>query len=151
TGLDSRVGGAGDRPRRRRHHPARICGGGTARGAGDSASSRKPGPTRARHRTPLLVPGRRAGMSRVTVLGAGSWGTTLAVHLAALGNQVDLWDIDESHLAQLDADRENRKFLSGIALPMGIKVQPKLEAAVAEAEFTLFVVPSHGMRACCER
>jgi glycerol-3-phosphate dehydrogenase (NAD(P)+) len=90
-------------------------------------------------------------MSRVTVLGAGSWGTTLAVHLATLGNQVSLWDIDEAQLARLDADRENRKFLAGIALPVGIKVQPKLEAAVAEAEYTLFVVPSHGMRACCER
>ncbi len=90
-------------------------------------------------------------MSTVAVLGAGSWGTTLAVHLAGLGHAVRLWDIDAPHLAQLEADRENRKFLAGIALPGGIKVQPKLEAALTGAEFTLFVVPSHGMRGCSER
>ncbi len=81
-------------------------------------------------------------MSTVAVLGAGSWGTTLAVHLAKLGHAVALWDIDAAHLDDLEAHRENRKFLAGIALPVGIKVQPKLEAALAGAEFTLFVVPA---------
>lgn len=90
-------------------------------------------------------------MSTVAVLGAGSWGTTLAVHLAGQGAAVGLWDIDAAHLAALDGARENRKFLPGIALPPGIKVRPELEEALAGAEFTLFVVPSHGMRACAER
>src|SRR5262245_18101827 len=90
-------------------------------------------------------------MSTVAVLGAGSWGTTLAVHLAQLGNGVALWDVDEAHLRQLDRDRENRKFLAGIALPRGINVQPKLETVLAGAEFTFFVVPSHGMRIWSER
>ena len=90
-------------------------------------------------------------MSTVTVLGAGSWGTTLAVHLAALGHSAALWDIDEAHLDRLEAHRENRKFLAGIALPAGIKVQAKLEVALAGAEFVLFVVPSHGMRECARR
>ena len=89
-------------------------------------------------------------MSAVAVLGAGSWGTTLAVHLVNLGHAVALWDIDDAHLGQLERQRENRKFLAGIALPTGINVQPKLEAALAGAEFTFFVVPSHGMRACAE-
>ena len=90
-------------------------------------------------------------MSSVAVLGAGSWGTTLAVHLAHLGNTVALWDIDVAHLGELEAHRENRKFLGGIALPAGVKVQPKLEVALAGAEFTLFVVPSHGMRSASEQ
>jgi glycerol-3-phosphate dehydrogenase (NAD(P)+) len=90
-------------------------------------------------------------MSTVAVLGAGSWGTTLAVHLAGLGHPVALWDVDAAHLATLEAGRENRKFLAGIALPREVKVQPKLEVALAGAEFTLFVVPSHGVRACAER
>lgn len=90
-------------------------------------------------------------MNSVAVLGAGSWGTTLAVHLAGQGHQVALWDIQASHLADLEAHRENRKFLAGIALPESIKVQPQLELAVSGAQFTLFVVPSHGMRACAER
>ncbi|TMQ73595.1 MAG: NAD(P)-dependent glycerol-3-phosphate dehydrogenase [Candidatus Eisenbacteria bacterium] len=90
-------------------------------------------------------------MSRVAVLGAGSWGTTLAVHLAQAEHEVRLWDIDSAHLDQIEGCRENRKFLAGIALPEGIKVQPKLEVALDGAEFTLFVVPSHGMRGCAER
>src|SRR5262249_34400265 len=75
----------------------------------------------------------------------------LAVHLAQLGHEIALWDIDEVHLDDMAACRENRKFLAGIELPDGIKVQPKLEAALDGAQFTLFVVPSHGMRACAER
>ena len=90
-------------------------------------------------------------MSTVAVLGAGSWGTTLAVHLAGLGHRISLWDIDAAHLASLEGARENRKFLPGIALPPGIKVRPELEVALAGAEYTLFVVPSHGMRTCAER
>lgn len=87
----------------------------------------------------------------IAVLGAGSWGTTLAVHLAGLGHEVRLWDIDRRHLGLLESARENRKFLPGIGLPGGIKVRPELEAALEGAECTLFVVPSHGMRACAEQ
>ncbi|HEY3216650.1 MAG TPA: NAD(P)H-dependent glycerol-3-phosphate dehydrogenase [Candidatus Eisenbacteria bacterium] len=90
-------------------------------------------------------------MKSVAVLGAGSWGTTLAVHLAEAGHAVALWDIDVAHLATLDARRENRKFLAGIALPDGIKVQPELERALAGAEIVLFVVPSHAIRSAAER
>ncbi len=86
-------------------------------------------------------------MSRVAILGAGSWGTTLAVHLAASEHSIELWDVDRAHLDQLSEHRENRKFLSGIALPEGIKVQPELEAALDRVDFTLFVVPSHAIRA----
>ena len=89
-------------------------------------------------------------MSAVAVLGAGSWGTTLAVHLAGLDHEVALWDIDAAHLAHLESHRENRKFLAGIALPRKVKVQSQLEAALAGSEFTLFVVPSHGMRSCAQ-
>ena len=67
-----------------------------------------------------------------------------------LGHAVALWDIDAAHLDALATSRENRKFLAGIALPEGVKVQPKLEVALAGAEVTLFVVPSHGVRACSD-
>jgi glycerol-3-phosphate dehydrogenase (NAD(P)+) len=90
-------------------------------------------------------------VSRVAVLGAGSWGTTLAVHLAHLGHEVGLWDVDAAQVAAIGRDRENRKFLAGIALPEGIKVHPKLETALDGATFTLFVVPSHGVRETAKR
>jgi glycerol-3-phosphate dehydrogenase (NAD(P)+) len=90
-------------------------------------------------------------VTAVAVLGAGSWGTTLAVHLAHEGHDVRLWDHDRAHLTQLAADRENRKFLRGIELPEGIKVHPELEKALRGAAFRLLVVPSQGVRTVCER
>lgn len=85
-------------------------------------------------------------MSIVAILGAGSWGTTLAVHLAGMGHEVRLWGNDRPALAELERDRENRKFLSGIRLPSGVKVQPELEPALAGAEFHFYVVPSQATR-----
>ena len=85
-------------------------------------------------------------MSAVAILGAGSWGTTLAVHLAEAGHEVRLWGHDPAELAPIEVERENRKFLPGIGLPDGVKVQPKLESALAGVAFTLFVVPSQALR-----
>ena len=85
-------------------------------------------------------------MSRVAVLGPGSWGTTLAIHLATLGHEVRLWGNDPAQLAELAATRENRRFLAGITLPDGVKVQPELKEALEGAEFTIFVVPSQAIR-----
>jgi glycerol-3-phosphate dehydrogenase (NAD(P)+) len=85
-------------------------------------------------------------VSRVAVLGAGSWGTTLAVHLANLGHEARLWGNDRPALAELERDRENRKFLAGIHLPVGVKVQPELDAALEGTEFHFYVVPSQAMR-----
>ncbi|HYM80791.1 MAG TPA: NAD(P)H-dependent glycerol-3-phosphate dehydrogenase [Candidatus Limnocylindria bacterium] len=90
-------------------------------------------------------------MSTVAVLGAGSWGTTLAVHLAKAGHSVALWDHDRPHLDQIAERRENQKFLAGIGLPDGINVLPELERALSGVEFTIFVVPSHAMRAAATR
>ncbi len=85
-------------------------------------------------------------MTRVAVLGAGSWGTTLAVHLVLAGHEASIWGNERADLAALEAARETRKFLPGIALPGGVKVPPELDAALAGAEFALFVVPSQAVR-----
>jgi glycerol-3-phosphate dehydrogenase (NAD(P)+) len=87
----------------------------------------------------------------IAVLGAGSWGTTLAVHLARLGHDVRLWDHDRPLLERMVSERENRKFLSGIRLPEGVKVQPELEPALAGGTRTLFAIPSHALRSVCRR
>jgi len=85
-------------------------------------------------------------VSAVAILGAGSWGTTLAIHLANGGHDVRLWGNDRPALAELERDRENRKFLAGIRLPVGVKVQPELEAALEGVEFHFYVVPSQATR-----
>ncbi len=86
-------------------------------------------------------------MSTAAVLGAGSWGTTLAVHLGVAGHDVRLWGRDALELRSIDAARENRKFLPGTKLPDKVKVQPELKAALSGADVTLFVVPSQAVRA----
>ncbi len=90
-------------------------------------------------------------VSRACVLGAGSFGTTLAVHLANAGHDIRLWGNNVGDLAALERDRENRKFLPGIALPDGVKVRLELEAALEGTEFVLFVVPSQAMREVAQR
>lgn len=85
-------------------------------------------------------------MSRVAVLGAGSFGTTLAIHLAGAGHDVRLWGRDAAAMARIRETRENAKFLAGIELPPGVKVHAELEAALEGVDFMLFVVPSQAMR-----
>lgn len=90
-------------------------------------------------------------MSKVAIFGAGSWGTTLAIHLSLAGHEVTIWGNDRAQLADLDRDRENRKFLAGIPLPVGIKVHAELEVATAGADFHFYVVPSQAVRSVADR
>ena len=84
--------------------------------------------------------------SKVAVLGAGSFGTTLAIHLCVAGHSVRLWGRDSTAMDRIARERENRKFLAGIALPVGVKVHAELERALEHADFQLFVVPSQALR-----
>jgi glycerol-3-phosphate dehydrogenase (NAD(P)+) len=85
-------------------------------------------------------------VSKVAVLGAGSFGTTLAIHLCVAGHDVRLWGRDAGAMDRIERERENRKFLAGIELPVGVKVHAELERALEQADFQLFVVPSQALR-----
>lgn len=87
---------------------------------------------------------------RIAVLGAGSWGTALAVLLARDGSEVRLWGHLRVDVEHLRADRENKQFLPGVAFPDGIEPLTDLEAAVAGVDEVLLVVPSHAFRAVTE-
>ena len=80
------------------------------------------------------------------VLGAGSWGTALAAHLAAIGWSVLLWDVDGDNLSRIAAERENRKYLPGIVLDSSVEVSSDLRAAVREASLVTWAVPSGALR-----
>ena len=84
-------------------------------------------------------------MTRVGVVGAGSWGTTLALHLARRGNAVALWDRDPEHLARLAAERENARHVPGEAFPDSLQVTRGLDGAL-ECDVAVFAVPTAGMR-----
>jgi glycerol-3-phosphate dehydrogenase (NAD(P)+) len=85
-------------------------------------------------------------MTRVAVLGAGSWGTALARHLAAKGEDVRLWARGRALAQDIEQRRENRGYLPGIALPRSVHVTSELGQALDGARTVLFVVPSHGLR-----
>lgn len=83
---------------------------------------------------------------RVAVLGAGSWGTTLAIVLAENGHSVSLWDRRRERAAAMHASRENVTFLPGVRIPESVMVTDDLAEAVRGAAMVVFVTPSHAAR-----
>lgn len=79
----------------------------------------------------------------MTVLGAGSYGTSLAISLARNGAKVILWGHTETHMARLEADRANEEFLPGVAFPPSLIMSTDLEKSVQASRDLLVVVPSH--------
>ncbi len=85
--------------------------------------------------------------ARIAVLGAGSWGTALAVHLSRVGNDVQLWARDQSVVNDMAARRANVVYLPDVTLPATVHVTHDLERALADATLVVCAVPSHGCRA----
>ena len=83
----------------------------------------------------------------IGILGAGSWGTALAILLARNGRRVLLWSVDKTELAPLVTDGENRQYLPGHRFPDTLDIEPQLYRLTAAASDLLVVVPSHGFRA----
>jgi glycerol-3-phosphate dehydrogenase (NAD(P)+) len=80
--------------------------------------------------------------SPILVLGAGSWGTALALVLARNSHQVWLWSHEQAHVTQMRAERQNRPFLADYPFPDNIELIDDL-AYVAKTQQILIVVPSH--------
>ena len=85
-------------------------------------------------------------MKTTAVLGAGSWGTALAVHLARAGHGVRLWARDDALVRELWASRTNARYLPEIRLADAIEPTASLDEALDGARFVVFAVPSHGLR-----
>ena len=81
-------------------------------------------------------------MTRVAVIGAGGWGTTLAALLAQNGHDVVLWALEPDVVTDITRAHENRRFLAGVRLPDTLVATDDLTAAVAGAEVLVSVVPS---------
>lgn len=86
-------------------------------------------------------------MRRVTVLGAGSWGTALAVHLGRIGHDVRLWARDPSLASDIEKRRANAIYLPDISLPDSVTVTDAIAEALADTELIVSAIPSHGCRA----
>jgi glycerol-3-phosphate dehydrogenase (NAD(P)+) len=81
-----------------------------------------------------------------TVLGAGSWGTALAMQLARAGHTTYLWSHNPEHVQEMQSTRSNERFLPGIHFHENIVCSDDLKDCLARAGTILIVVPSHAFR-----
>jgi glycerol-3-phosphate dehydrogenase (NAD(P)+) len=90
-------------------------------------------------------------MKSIAVLGAGSWGTSLAVHLAKVGHDVSLWARDRSLVEEMRVRRANAIYLPDVSLLPSIAVTHDLAAALDGAHLIVSAIPSHGCRAVIQQ
>jgi glycerol-3-phosphate dehydrogenase (NAD(P)+) len=90
-------------------------------------------------------------MATASVLGAGSWGTALALQLARAGHAVTLWTRAAEHAQEMAETRENRRYLPGFKLAPAIVPTADLERALHSGhDVVVFAVPSHAVRETAE-
>lgn len=82
----------------------------------------------------------------IAVIGAGSWGTALAIQFARSGHRTLLWGRVEDHLDRLIEDRENQQYLPGASFPDSLVIEPDVGRALKLAGTVLVSVPSHAFR-----
>ncbi len=88
----------------------------------------------------------QTSFSKCTVIGAGSWGTTLAHLLADKGHKTTLWAYEADLVQRMRNQRENDLYLPGHKLAAGLNFTADLGEAVSDAEMVLLVCPSQVMR-----
>ncbi|MEX2396773.1 MAG: NAD(P)H-dependent glycerol-3-phosphate dehydrogenase, partial [Balneolales bacterium] len=87
---------------------------------------------------------------KVTVIGAGSWGTALAMVLTQAGNEVNIWAREHQIAQNINNAHTNGIYLPGIVLPDSIRAHENLEAALYGAEVVVIATPSHTVRKLAE-
>src|SRR5262245_8124722 len=86
-------------------------------------------------------------MRPIVVLGAGSWGTALAIQFARGGGPTILWGRAEDEPEKIARERENVRYLPGAKFPSALVVEPDLKRALAQGDDVVLVVPSSVLRA----
>jgi glycerol-3-phosphate dehydrogenase (NAD(P)+) len=85
-------------------------------------------------------------VKKIAVLGAGSWGTALSVHLGRLDHDVCLWGRDGALVDEMRGRRVNDVYLPGVTLPETVSLTQHVAEAVAGRELIVSAIPSHGCR-----
>ncbi|UCD25558.1 MAG: NAD(P)-dependent glycerol-3-phosphate dehydrogenase [Gemmatimonadota bacterium] len=88
---------------------------------------------------------------KIAVVGAGSWGTTLADLLARGGNQVRIWAREQEVVESINNERVNSLFLAGCRLHEGLRACEEIDETVAEVELVVSATPSHAVREISQR
>ena len=85
-------------------------------------------------------------MSKVTFLGGGSFGISLAILLAHKGNIVSIYDRDNTVVDDININRRNDKFIKGLDVPKNVTAYNSLEEAITDCDYVVLAVPSHVIR-----
>lgn len=84
------------------------------------------------------------------VLGAGAWGTAMAVYLSKIGHSVSLVPRRVEHALKLSSERENKEYLPGIKFDNDLQVGCSVRPVLMECDYLFFACPSHALRKTCE-
>ncbi|WP_018934346.1 NAD(P)H-dependent glycerol-3-phosphate dehydrogenase [Gracilibacillus lacisalsi] len=90
-------------------------------------------------------------MSKVAVLGAGSWGTALAMVLCDNHHNVRLWTHNPDQKKAMELERKNKKYLPNIELPASLAIYDDLSQAIEQVEAIVLVVPTKAIREICQK
>lgn len=90
-------------------------------------------------------------MEKITVLGAGSWGTALAIVLAENGHDTVIWSHREEQAHEINNEHTNKKYLPSTRLPHNLRATSKLQEAVFDATTIVIAVPTKAIREVCEQ
>ncbi len=88
---------------------------------------------------------------KIAVLGAGSWGTALAMVLVENGHEVTIWGHHKEQMDEINKNHTNSHYLPDIQLPIALKANGDMESCVADADAVLFVVPTKAMREVAQK
>lgn len=83
------------------------------------------------------------GGTKIAILGAGSWGTAMAIHLARADNKIMLWTRKPQHAQEMAAQRCNHRYLEGIPFSANISATSSLSESISWGELIIVAVPSH--------
>lgn len=83
---------------------------------------------------------------KITIIGAGAWGTALAIHFASHNHQVAMWARNAEHLSAMQAERENKRYLPGFKLPNSLTAHSDLGTALEGSELVMVVTSVAGLR-----
>jgi glycerol-3-phosphate dehydrogenase (NAD(P)+) len=85
-------------------------------------------------------------MKRIAIIGAGSWGTALAVVAARAGHEVQLWSRNAAVVKSINEQHLNSHYLKSVQIPVAVTATSELDTATNHAELVLFAAPSHAAR-----
>lgn len=90
-------------------------------------------------------------MEKICVLGAGSWGTALALVVAKKGYNVSMWTLSEDQCQKVNSTRENVDYLPGVNIPKNIHITTGLKEAINDSSVIVLAVPSQAIRSVCKQ